>query len=298
MTLPESDRRTFLAAGAAVSLGGLLPIVTAAAESPQLQTPGRRRDSASPMRILIVNANTSALVTEKLEAEARAVASPGTEIVAVTGTFGARVIASRAENAIAEHSAIALIPVRGRLRRGRHRCVVRHRIARCPRAVADSRRRHDRSRAAHRVYARRAHRHDYVRTTIAAALSGGRRRVCSQCTHCRMARARKHCRIPARGSRRARSRDRQCRPVAGGRRHGGGGDIDGCGDGGRAAPIAGRRPGAADRLRGVRRATGGAARAPRVAKGARWQLRTSPGRELVGVSAAITRAFAAAESRR
>jgi allantoin racemase len=61
------------------------------------------------MRILIVNANTSALVTEKLEAEARTVASPGTEIVAVTGTFGARVIASRAENAIAEHSAIALV---------------------------------------------------------------------------------------------------------------------------------------------------------------------------------------------
>jgi allantoin racemase len=109
VTLPESDRRTFLAAGAAVSLGGMLPIVTAAAESPQPQAPGRRRDSGSPMRILIVNANTSALVTEKLEAEARTVASPGTEIVAVTGTFGARVIASRAENAIAEHSAIALV---------------------------------------------------------------------------------------------------------------------------------------------------------------------------------------------
>ena len=36
------------------------------------------------MRILIVNANTSTLVTEKIEAEARTVASPGTEIVAVT----------------------------------------------------------------------------------------------------------------------------------------------------------------------------------------------------------------------
>ena len=61
------------------------------------------------MRILVVNANTSAIVTEKVAAEARAAASAGTEIVAVTGTFGARVIGSRAEHAIGEHSTIALV---------------------------------------------------------------------------------------------------------------------------------------------------------------------------------------------
>jgi allantoin racemase len=61
------------------------------------------------MRILVVNSNTSAIVTEKVTAEAQAAAAPGDEIVAVTGTFGARVIGTRAEHAIAEHSTIALV---------------------------------------------------------------------------------------------------------------------------------------------------------------------------------------------
>ena len=61
------------------------------------------------MRILLVNSNTSDIVTEKVAAAARAAASPGTEIVAVTGTFGARVIGTRSEHAIAEHSTIALV---------------------------------------------------------------------------------------------------------------------------------------------------------------------------------------------
>lgn len=61
------------------------------------------------MRILVLNANTSDIVTEKVAAAARAAASPGTEIVAVTGTFGGRVIGTRAEHAIGEHSALALV---------------------------------------------------------------------------------------------------------------------------------------------------------------------------------------------
>ena len=61
------------------------------------------------MRSLIVNANTSQIVTDKVAAQARASASPGTEIVAVTGRFGARVIGTRAEHAIGEHSTIALV---------------------------------------------------------------------------------------------------------------------------------------------------------------------------------------------
>jgi Hydantoin racemase len=60
------------------------------------------------MRLLVVNANTSAIVTEKVTAEARA-AAPDAEIVAVTGTFGARVIGTRAEHCIGEHSTIALV---------------------------------------------------------------------------------------------------------------------------------------------------------------------------------------------
>lgn len=61
------------------------------------------------MRILVLNANTSDIVTEKVAAAARAAASPGTEIVAVTGTFGGRVIGTRAEHAIGEHSTLALV---------------------------------------------------------------------------------------------------------------------------------------------------------------------------------------------
>lgn len=61
------------------------------------------------MRILLVNANTSRPVTEIAAKEARRVASPGTKIVAATGTFGARVISTRAENAIGEHSTLALM---------------------------------------------------------------------------------------------------------------------------------------------------------------------------------------------
>jgi len=61
------------------------------------------------MRILVVNSNTSSFVTEKVAAEARLVVSRGTEIVAVTGTFGGRVIGTRSENAIAEHATLALV---------------------------------------------------------------------------------------------------------------------------------------------------------------------------------------------
>lgn len=61
------------------------------------------------MRILVLNANTSDIVTEKVAAAARAAATPDTEIVAVTGTFGGRVIGTRGEHAIGEHSTLALV---------------------------------------------------------------------------------------------------------------------------------------------------------------------------------------------
>jgi allantoin racemase len=60
------------------------------------------------MKILLLNANTSALVTGKVEAAARAAAPPGVEIRTATGEFGATVIATRAEHAIAEHAALSL----------------------------------------------------------------------------------------------------------------------------------------------------------------------------------------------
>jgi allantoin racemase len=61
------------------------------------------------MRLLLVNSNMSDFVTDKAATAARAVAAPGTEIRAVTGTFGAHIISSRSENAIAQHSTMALV---------------------------------------------------------------------------------------------------------------------------------------------------------------------------------------------
>ena len=56
------------------------------------------------MRILLANANTTTAVTELCVGEARRVASAATEIVPVTGAFGAAIINSRAENTIAGHA--------------------------------------------------------------------------------------------------------------------------------------------------------------------------------------------------
>jgi Asp/Glu/hydantoin racemase len=58
------------------------------------------------MRLLLINPNTTASITEKVAAEARRIASAGTEIVPATGAFGARYISSRAAYAIAAHAAL------------------------------------------------------------------------------------------------------------------------------------------------------------------------------------------------
>jgi allantoin racemase len=58
------------------------------------------------MRLLFLNPNTSAHLTELGAQLARQVARPETEIVPVTGRFGARYIASRAAAAIAAHAAL------------------------------------------------------------------------------------------------------------------------------------------------------------------------------------------------
>jgi len=60
------------------------------------------------MRILCLNANTTDFVTQTAAAEGRRVASPGTEIVPVTAQFGAEIVGTRSEHAIAEHAAVSL----------------------------------------------------------------------------------------------------------------------------------------------------------------------------------------------
>ncbi len=61
------------------------------------------------MKLLLVNPNTTQAVTDAVQAAARAAASPGTELKAVTGRFGPLVIGSRAENAIAQHGVLELV---------------------------------------------------------------------------------------------------------------------------------------------------------------------------------------------
>lgn len=61
------------------------------------------------MRLLVANPNTTPAVTELCARAARAAASPGTEILPLTGRFGASIINSRAENAIAAHAMLELL---------------------------------------------------------------------------------------------------------------------------------------------------------------------------------------------
>ncbi|KQP39942.1 aspartate/glutamate racemase family protein [Pseudorhodoferax sp. Leaf274] len=61
------------------------------------------------MKLLLVNPNLTQAVTDAVLAAARARAAPGTELVAVTGSFGPAVIGSRAENALAQHGVLDLV---------------------------------------------------------------------------------------------------------------------------------------------------------------------------------------------
>lgn len=60
-------------------------------------------------RILLLNANTSAFVTQKVAGSAREVVSAGTEVMPVTASFGAEVIATRTELAVAQHACVDLL---------------------------------------------------------------------------------------------------------------------------------------------------------------------------------------------
>jgi allantoin racemase len=61
------------------------------------------------LKLLVVNANTSDFVTGRVAAGARAALRPGDTLEAVTGRFGARVIATRTELAVAEHATVELL---------------------------------------------------------------------------------------------------------------------------------------------------------------------------------------------
>jgi Asp/Glu/hydantoin racemase len=58
------------------------------------------------MRILLLNPNTTAVITERMATYARAVTADAATFVPVTGRFGARYISSRAAAAVAGHAAL------------------------------------------------------------------------------------------------------------------------------------------------------------------------------------------------
>ncbi|GAA3707029.1 aspartate/glutamate racemase family protein [Oceanisphaera sediminis] len=61
------------------------------------------------MRLLLVNANTSQNITEKLAIEARLALPAGWQLSTATGSFGAAVIQTRRDCAIAEHACIEAV---------------------------------------------------------------------------------------------------------------------------------------------------------------------------------------------
>src|SRR4029077_20138382 len=58
------------------------------------------------MKILLINPNITAAMTEAMSAEARRYASASTEIVAVTAQFGTQYVENRVEAAIASHAVL------------------------------------------------------------------------------------------------------------------------------------------------------------------------------------------------
>ncbi|MBP0466662.1 aspartate/glutamate racemase family protein [Roseomonas sp. PWR1] len=64
------------------------------------------------MRILVINSNTTDSVTDRIGAAARAVASPGTEIEAVSAPFGLPLIVTRADWLVAGPATLAALAAR------------------------------------------------------------------------------------------------------------------------------------------------------------------------------------------
>jgi allantoin racemase len=60
------------------------------------------------MNILVINGNTTQAITDRVAATARAFASPGTNVRAVTAETGPRVIATRTENLLGAHAVLTL----------------------------------------------------------------------------------------------------------------------------------------------------------------------------------------------
>jgi len=65
------------------------------------------------VKLLLINANTTVGVTDRLVEHARTLAGPEVEVVGATGRFGARYISSRAAVAVAAHAAVDALAEHG-----------------------------------------------------------------------------------------------------------------------------------------------------------------------------------------
>ena len=61
------------------------------------------------MRLLVVNSNTTASVTERIGVEARAAAAPGTEVTAVSAPFGLALIVTASDWQVAGTATLAAL---------------------------------------------------------------------------------------------------------------------------------------------------------------------------------------------
>lgn len=95
--MPKRSRRHFLAGTSAALLSAtLLSRTSLAAEA----------NTPEPLRILVINPNSSEQFTELITREVRRNGSPGTEFVATTAPFGPRYIGTRTTLAVASHAAV------------------------------------------------------------------------------------------------------------------------------------------------------------------------------------------------
>ncbi|MFZ1428151.1 MAG: aspartate/glutamate racemase family protein [Geminicoccaceae bacterium] len=92
----STSRRLLIGMGSTAILAGITAGGDAAAQTA----------AAAPLRILLLNPNSSPDFTKIIAAEARRVGSPGTEFVEVTAPFGPKYIGTRATIAIAGHAAV------------------------------------------------------------------------------------------------------------------------------------------------------------------------------------------------
>jgi len=90
----------------AASRRGLLRAAPALLALGALPTAGHAQTTAKPLRVLLLNPNSSDQFTELITREARKAGAAGTEFVGVSAPMGPRYIGTRASSAVATHAVV------------------------------------------------------------------------------------------------------------------------------------------------------------------------------------------------